>query len=85
MTQDIPPDTENRARALFGDLVGRRWEKAHRAFDVSMRGRVDADRIARGWTHVADPAGHFEGMGSLVHPPVRRSHGSSCPADLRGR
>jgi hypothetical protein len=65
MTQDIPPDTENQARALFGDLIAGRWEKAYREFDVGVRGRVDADRFARGWTHVTEPAGRFGGMGAL--------------------
>ena len=27
MTQDIPPETESRARALLGDLIKGRWER----------------------------------------------------------
>jgi Protein of unknown function (DUF3887) len=64
MTRDIPPDTEDMARALFGDLVEGRWEKAYREFDVGMRGHVDVDQIARGWSHLADSAGDFESMGA---------------------
>jgi hypothetical protein len=64
MTQEIPPDPGTRARELFGDLIEGRWEKVYREFDASMRGRVDVDRIARGWTHVADFAGHFESTGT---------------------
>jgi hypothetical protein len=63
MTQDFPPDAENRARALFGDLIERRWEKAYAEFGVSMRGHVDVDLIACGWIHVAEPAGSFQRMG----------------------
>lgn len=70
MTQDIPPDTENRARALFGDLIEGRWEKAYQEFDVGTRGHVDVNQIARGWTHLADSAGRFESMGA---PDARQS------------
>lgn len=65
MTQDIPLDAENRARALFGNLIAGHWEKAYAEFGVSMRGHVDVDMIARGWTHVADPAGSFQRIGAL--------------------
>lgn len=77
MTQGVPPDAENRARALFGDLVEGRWEKACREFDVVMRGRVDAGQIVRGWTHLADAAGHFESTGA---PSVRQSGGYTVVA-----
>ena len=49
---------------LFGDLIEGGWEKARREFDVNLRGHVDVDRIARGWTHVADSLGSFERMGA---------------------
>jgi hypothetical protein len=77
MTQDIPPDAENRARALFGDLIEGRWEKAYREFDMGMRWHVDVDQIARGWTHVADSAGHFESMGA---PSAHQSGGYTVVA-----
>jgi Protein of unknown function (DUF3887) len=70
MTQDVPPGREDKARALFGDLIAGRWEQAHQELDVSMRGHADAERIARGWTHVANPAGNFERMGA---PSARQS------------
>lgn len=65
MTHVGPPEREDKARALFGDLIAGRWEKAHQELDVTMRQHADAQRIARGWTHVADRAGNFERMGSL--------------------
>jgi Protein of unknown function (DUF3887) len=64
MTQDFPPGTEKRARALFGDLIEGRWENAYAQFGLSMRGHVDVDLIAHGWAHVADPAGSFQRMGT---------------------
>ena len=72
MTQDIPPATESRARALLGDLIEGRWEQACRAFDAGLRGRASADRIARGWTNVTRSGGSFEGMGT---PAARHSGG----------
>jgi Protein of unknown function (DUF3887) len=76
MTQDIPSDPENRAKSLFSDLIGGRWEKARDEFNASMR--VDADRIARGWTTVAESAGRFESMGA----PVARQSGSYTVVDI---
>jgi Protein of unknown function (DUF3887) len=70
MTHDVPPDREGQARSLFDDLIAGRWEKVSHEFDVIMRGHADAERIARGWTHVADRAGSFEGMGV---PSARQS------------
>jgi hypothetical protein len=71
MAQEIPPDTESRARSLFGDLIEGRWEKARREFDAGVR-HADADQIARGWTNVTGPGGSFEGMGA---PAARQSGG----------
>jgi Protein of unknown function (DUF3887) len=70
MPDDVPPDVTDRARRLFGDLSAGRWEDARGEFDVTMRGRADPDRMARGWTNVAGPAGRFEGVGTLT---TRRS------------
>jgi Protein of unknown function (DUF3887) len=66
MTHDVPPGREDKARALFGDLTAGRWEKAHQEFDVTLRGHADSERMARGWTHVAERAGNFERMGALA-------------------
>jgi hypothetical protein len=78
MTHDIPPDGEDQARALFKDLIAGRWEKVSHEFDVIMRGRADAERIARGWTHVADRAGSFERMGA----PSARQFGDYIVMDV---
>jgi len=73
MAQDIPPETENRLRSLLGDLIEGRWEKARGEFDEGLRGRVDADMIARRWADVTPPGG-FKGMGALS---ARQSDGYS--------
>jgi Protein of unknown function (DUF3887) len=65
MTHDVPPERGDQARALFGDLIAGRWEKAHQGLNVTMRAYADPGRIARGWTRVADRAGNFERMGVL--------------------
>ena len=78
MTHDIPPDTEDRARTLFADLIAGRWEKARGEFDVSMRGHTDAERIAHGWTQVAGPAGSFARMGA----PSARQSGEYTTVDV---
>jgi hypothetical protein len=57
MSQDVPPDAEERARVLFGDLVEGRWEKACREFDVGLRRCMDVDRMALGWAHMAESIG----------------------------
>ena len=64
MAQPIPPDTESRARSLFGDLAEGRWEKARRGFDPGVR-HADAGQIARAWTNVTRPGGSFQRMGAL--------------------
>jgi hypothetical protein len=66
MAHDLPPDRQDKARALFGDLIAGRWEMVHQEFDVTMRERADAERIARGWTHLADHVGSFERMGAAT-------------------
>ena len=71
MTQDIPPDAADRARALFGDLIQGRWEKARRNFNVRLRDPVDTDPFANGWRDMADSAGSFERIGT----PVARQSG----------
>jgi hypothetical protein len=71
MTEEIPPDTESRARSLFGDLIEGRWEEARREFDPDVR-HADAGQIARGWTNVTRPGGSFERMGA---PAARQSGG----------
>jgi hypothetical protein len=72
MSHDVPPAREDKARALFGDLIAGRWEKARQEFDVVMSAHADAQRIARGWTHLTDRAGSFERMGV---PTARQSGG----------
>ena len=62
MTQDVPPEAEDRVRSLLGDLVEGRWEQAPGEFDEGLRGRADADLIARVRV-VLDPDGKASGLG----------------------
>jgi hypothetical protein len=66
MTHDLPPDRQDKACALFGDLIAGRWEAVHQKFDVTMRERADVERIARGWTHLADHVGSFKRIGAAT-------------------
>jgi hypothetical protein len=70
VTQDIPADAADRARALFDDFIEGRWGKARPEFDVRAGGDEFTDRFARGWRDMADSAGSFERVGA---PVVRRS------------
>jgi hypothetical protein len=72
MTHDLPPDRQDKARALFRDLIEGRWDNVHKESDVTMRGHADTERIARGWTHLADRLGSVERMGA---PTTRQSGG----------
>jgi hypothetical protein len=74
MTQDVPPEAEDRVRSLLGDLIEGRWEQARGEFDEGLRGRADADLIARAWTDNTPPDGGFKGMGV---PSARQSGGYS--------
>jgi hypothetical protein len=66
MTHDLPPERQDKACALFRDLIEGRWENVHQEFDVTMRGRAGKERIASGWTHLADRVGSFERMGAAT-------------------
>jgi hypothetical protein len=46
-----------------------RWEEARRDFGERIRERLDADRLASGWSHTASLVGAFERMGEpFAHP-----------------
>lgn len=66
MPDDVPPDVGDRAQRLFRDLTEGRWEQARSEFDMTMRGRVDPERLARAWANVAGSAGRLEGIGALA-------------------
>ncbi len=70
MADHVPPDVSDRAQRMFADLSEGRWEQARSEFDMTMRRRADPERLARGFTNVAGPAGRFEGIGALA---TRRS------------
>jgi hypothetical protein len=78
MTQDIPPDVADRARALFGDFIEGRWGEARPEFDARLGDHVFMDRFARGWTDTADSAGSFKRIGA----PVARRSGDYTVVDV---
>jgi len=60
---NVPPDAADRARALFGDFIEGRWGEKRGEFHETLRGHVDAGRIAHGWAHAASSAGGVERIG----------------------
>jgi hypothetical protein len=70
MTQDIPRDARDRARALFGDLIEGRGENVHRELDASLRGQVRADWFDRTRAKAEGSVGSFRRMAAL---PARQS------------
>lgn len=78
MTQDIPPDAADRARALFDDFVEGRWGEARPEFDASVGDQAFVDRFARGWRDIADSAGRFKRIGA----PVARRSGDYTVVDV---
>jgi hypothetical protein len=86
MTQNIPPGATDRAQALFGYLIEGRWEEARQEFDVRVNGPA-LDRLASGWTGMADSAGGFTRIGApvarqsgdyaVVEVPVTAGHGEA--------
>jgi hypothetical protein len=78
MTHDLPPERQDKARALFRDLTEGRWAQVHQEFDVTMRGHADTERIAFGWTHLADRVGSLDRMGV----PTTRQSGDYTVTDV---
>jgi hypothetical protein len=63
------PGAAERAAAIFAGMAQGRWEEARRDFGERIRERLDADRLASGWSHTASLVGAFERMGEpFVHP-----------------
>jgi|HubBroStandDraft_2_1064218.scaffolds.fasta_scaffold615776_1 hypothetical protein len=77
MTQDIPPDATDRARALFGDLIEGRWEEVRRETAVRLGDHV-MDRFAREWREMAASAGSLKRIGA----PVARQSGDYTLVDV---
>jgi hypothetical protein len=78
MTQDIPADAADRARALFGDFIEGRWVEARPEFDARSGDHAFMDRFARGWRDLADSAGSFKRIGA----PVARRSGDYTVVDV---
>jgi hypothetical protein len=78
MTQEIPPDAADRARALFGDFIEGRRGEARPEFGARLGDHVFMDRFARGWRDMADSAGSFKRIGA----PVARRSGDYTVVDV---
>jgi hypothetical protein len=78
VTQDIPPDASDRARALFGDFMEGRWAEARPEFDARLGDHLFMDRFAHGWRDMADSAGSFKRIGV----PVARRSGDRTVVDV---
>jgi hypothetical protein len=69
MSRAVLPDAAGKATAIFADIAAGRWEEARSDFGEIMRSRLDAGRLAEGWTHTIAMIGAFERMGEpLVYP-----------------
>jgi hypothetical protein len=78
MTQEIPSDAADRARALFGDFIVPPRGKARPEFDARPGDDEFMDRFARGWRDMAHSAGSFERIGV----PVARRSGDYTVVDV---
>jgi hypothetical protein len=75
---NVPPYAADRARALFGDFIGGRWEQTRGEFHENIRGHVDSGRIAQGWAHATSAADGFERVGE----PSARQFGEYTVVEL---
>ncbi len=66
MAGAVPPGMADRATALLVDFVEGRWEQVLGCFNEFMRQRHDPAVLARGWAHMADLFGRYEGMGEVL-------------------
>jgi hypothetical protein len=63
MTREVPPGLAGRALAIFTAQASGRWQEVIGALDEKMRERLDADRMAAGWTHTIALIGNLERIG----------------------
>jgi hypothetical protein len=66
MTRVVPPGLAERAVAIFNAQANGRWQEVIGALDQNMRERLDADRMAAGWTHTIALIGSLERIGEPV-------------------
>ena len=63
MSRDVPPGAADRAVEIFARHDEGHWDEILAELDERMRAHLDADRLARGWAHMAGLFGRFEGTG----------------------
>lgn len=78
MARVVLPGAAERAAAIFAGMAQGRWEEARRDFGERMGERLDADRLASGWSHTASLMGAFERMGE----PLARPSGENTIVDI---
>jgi hypothetical protein len=78
MTQEIPPETLDRAYVLFSDLIAGRWGKAHHELGARLRERMGPDAFARAWAKAVGSVGSFERMDA----PSARQFGGYTVVDV---
>jgi hypothetical protein len=66
MSREVPPGLTDRALAIFTAQANGRWQEVIGALDEKMRERLDADRMAAGWTHTIALIGNLERIGDPV-------------------
>lgn len=78
MSRDVPADAADRAVAIFTWHNEGRWEEILAELDDRIGALLDADRLARGWAHMAGLFGRFEGTGE----PFARRAGDDVMVDV---
>jgi hypothetical protein len=80
LVRQVLPGAADRAEAIVRLLAAGRWAEVRRGFDATMRDRLDAGELARGWTQVVGMIGALEstgepavtsaGIGTVVDVPL---------------
>jgi hypothetical protein len=78
MIRELVPDAADRATAIFQLLAEARWEEVRAGFGPIMLDRLDAERLAQGWTDTIASVGRLERLGE----PVVTSMGTGTVVDV---
>jgi hypothetical protein len=70
MVRQVLPGAAGRAEAIVRRLAAGRWDEVRRDFDATMRDRLDAAELARGWTQVVGMIGALESTGDPAVTPA---------------
>jgi hypothetical protein len=70
LVRQVLPGAADRAEAIVRLLAAGRWAEVRRGFDTTMRERLDAGELARGWTQVVGMIGALESTGEPAVTPA---------------